>query len=252
MIIRLSNIVIRRPYLEDMISVKVGQSNNLAPRDFWKQMSIDLFNNILELHEQIEAFISLRSQDEGFPAIILFCIYTCGSLSYYLVNWPSLCPTLATKGPIILNRSMEVLKGLSGAWPLAMRWQQALSRFVQVPKRSESGNLNTQGPPQEQYADLPPDQETGRSSSPAKPQTLSSAANLDLLVNAAVQNDQQHKIHSSTSTNLYQQQQSYLNIQYNNNPEYLSPTAFAADDFESELNAFLQGGEAAPLWNGAG
>lgn len=257
MVIRLSNIVIRRNYLEDIMSAKANPSNDLAePQNFWDQMSIDLFTNVLELHEQVDAFFSLRSNDEGFPAMIVFCVYTCGSLAYYLANWPRLCPSLAVRGPAILDRSMEVLKGLSGAWPLAMRWQQALTRVVQRPAVPDPGNLNAQGPPSEQYADLPSDHET-HTQIPLQQQQQqpkarpSSSANLDLLVNAAVQNDthnQAPKVMPPTP------QHAYLNVNYNSVPQqqYMSPSAFAADDFEAELNAFLQGGEAAAFWNGVG
>ena len=253
MVIRLSNIVIRRNYLEDIMSAKSSHSNDLvAPPSFWDRMSIDLFTNVLELHDQVDAFFSLRSSDEGFPAMILFCVYTCGSLAYYLANWPGLCPSLAMRGPAILDRSMEVLKGLSGAWPLAMRWQQALTRVVQRPAAPDLGNLHAQGPPSEQYADLPSDHEAQTQPAvqqpPLKPRP-SSSANLDLLVNVAVHNDQNGqapKVMPPTP------QHGFLNVNYNIPQQYMSPSAFAADDFETELNAFLQGGEVAAFWNGVG
>jgi hypothetical protein len=42
-----------------------------APPNFWENMSNELFEDVLGLHEQIDAYLPLRSGDEGFPAIIV-------------------------------------------------------------------------------------------------------------------------------------------------------------------------------------
>lgn len=249
MVLRLSNIVVRRIYLEDIMNAKTNQSDDGAPPAFWDQMSMDLFTNVLELHEQVDAFFSLRSHDEGFPAMIVFSVYTCGSLAYYLSRWPQLCPPLMSRSSIILDRSMEVLKTLSGAWPLAMRWQQALTRVALRNTAIGTGDLHSEGPPAEQYGEMPvPKSEPERQQH--RPMSRPSAsANLELLINAAVQNDAQSQMPNQLAPNPGPQQ-GYLNVEYSSQP-YLSPSAFAADDFETELYVFLQGGEASAFWNSA-
>lgn len=64
-----------------------GDANSTRAK-FWENMSYELFSNVLGLYEQIDAFFSHRSSDEGFPAMIVFCVYICGSLASYLWKWP--------------------------------------------------------------------------------------------------------------------------------------------------------------------
>ena len=264
MVIRLSNIVIRRVYLEDIMNAMTNQviSNNTPPQ-FWQQVSMELFSNVMELHEQIEAFFSLRSHDEGFPAILVFCIYTCGSLAYYLSRWPQLCPHFSKRGAHILERSMEILQMMSGAWPVAMRWQQALTRVVQRPIAHIAGNLAAQGPSPEQYSDLPP-KETDRPKTSPSQTRPSQAPNLDVLVNVAVQNEpgpqipKNNYMHNNSQQPQPQQpqqqqpQQGYIDMGYPAPNQFVTPIMFPNDDFEMELNAFLQGGDATVFWNGLG
>lgn len=42
-----------------------------APSRFWENMSNELFENVLGIHEQIDAYLPLRSRGEGFPAIFV-------------------------------------------------------------------------------------------------------------------------------------------------------------------------------------
>lgn len=89
---------------------------------FWGNMSYELFSNVLGLYEQIDAFFTHRSSDEdGFPAMIVFCVYICGSLASYLWKWPQICPYYAQEAEGVLHRSLEILETLQYAWPLAMR-----------------------------------------------------------------------------------------------------------------------------------
>lgn len=80
-------------------------SQNLEHRKYWETMSHELFHEVVTLYEQIDAFMSQRSPDEGFPTEIVsknppfgmarevdvsevFFVYICGSLSCYLSKWP--------------------------------------------------------------------------------------------------------------------------------------------------------------------
>lgn len=150
MVLRLSNIVVRRIYLEDLLlSVSPSSSTTsttppsnpqgipsgppppqqasatAAPPHFWPSVSRALFANVAELHEQIDAYFSSRAPDEGFPAILVFCVYVCGSLASYLWRYPQLCPGGAA-APAVALRSLQVLTELQHAWPAAVRWQQGL------------------------------------------------------------------------------------------------------------------------------
>lgn len=51
-------------------------------------MSQELFKNVYSLYEQIDAYLPLRTREEGFPPIIVFCTYICGSLASILLGTP--------------------------------------------------------------------------------------------------------------------------------------------------------------------
>jgi hypothetical protein len=125
MVVRLSNIVLRRNFLETII---YGPRNDGSPNGFWMNMSTELFQNVLGLNEQIVAFFSLRSREQGYPAMIVFCVYVCGSLGNHLWKHPEICPNLATHAEDIVSKSLEVLIDLQHAWPLARRWRKALQQ----------------------------------------------------------------------------------------------------------------------------
>jgi hypothetical protein len=76
MALRLSNVVLRLTHLEEM---KAAILNTNAPPLFWENMSHELFTNVMSLHEGISAYIAQRSPVEGFPPILAFCVYICGS-----------------------------------------------------------------------------------------------------------------------------------------------------------------------------
>ncbi|KAJ9496960.1 hypothetical protein H2202_007432 [Exophiala xenobiotica] len=92
-------------------------SQNLAHRKYWETMSHELFHEVVTLYEQIDAFMSQRSPDEGFPTEI----------------WPRLCPELGGHADTMLNRSLEVLKQLHYDWPMAERWRVALQNMTSSP-----------------------------------------------------------------------------------------------------------------------
>ncbi|KAI6090473.1 hypothetical protein F4821DRAFT_229404 [Hypoxylon rubiginosum] len=131
MVFRLCNIVLRRLYLSHIIeSISRSADASGAPPEYWQNVAHELFTNVFELHEQITAFITTRSQEEGFPTEIVFCVYICGSLAAYLWKWPQLYPSLAVSGESVLQQSLDVLKQLHYDWPMSKRWEDTLSRMT--------------------------------------------------------------------------------------------------------------------------
>lgn len=154
MVLRVSNIVERRIYLDEILS-SVNQQQNQhmhggdvsprtqgAPDRFWARMADELFANVLELSEQIDAFAATRSgPDEGFPAILVFCVYICGSLASYLWRYPQLCPRVAPRAEEMSLRCVRVLDELHRAWPTSTRWNQGLQQIASPsPFASSSGS----------------------------------------------------------------------------------------------------------------
>jgi hypothetical protein len=139
MVLRLSNIVIRRIYLNHLISdltthLDVPSSRHSyknVPEGFWKEVSFELFSNVLELHEQVDAYFNMRTRDEGFPAILVFCVYMCGSLASYLWRHPQLWPHIASsEAEEMAMGALRVLGELHQAWPMSARWQQGLQHIA--------------------------------------------------------------------------------------------------------------------------
>ncbi|KAJ5902166.1 hypothetical protein N7495_002694 [Penicillium taxi] len=122
MVLRLSNIVLRRRYLHDKSISQEGYPQDTG------HVTTELFENMLILHEQIDAFFDFRSPEQGFPALIVFCVYVCGSLANHLHQKPSVCPSIAPQAEEILRKSLTGLGQLQHAWPLARRWNKALCR----------------------------------------------------------------------------------------------------------------------------
>ncbi|EXJ93805.1 hypothetical protein A1O1_02198 [Capronia coronata CBS 617.96] len=145
MMIKLSNIVLRRSYLQEILadsdddnndsSGSGGQSGTTTrPRATLEaQIIAEMFENMITLHEQIDAFFSLSSPDQGFPAFIVFCIYICGSLANHLLQRPLKIPASDTdRARAILEKSTEELGNLQGAWPMARCWSEALDKAKQL------------------------------------------------------------------------------------------------------------------------
>lgn len=164
MVLRLSNIVSRRVYLDDMLSTLTDEpidqplepstptmanandkaapsyptpTSNLrdsflpaAPNGFWAQVSNELFMNVWQMHEQGDAYFKMRAVDEGFPQILIFCVYMCGSLASYLWRYPALSPQLADRAENMAQRSLEVLSALHAAWPTSSSWQRGLQQIA--------------------------------------------------------------------------------------------------------------------------
>ncbi|CAM1501836.1 Fc.00g038200.m01.CDS01 [Cosmosporella sp. VM-42] len=163
MVLRLSNIVARRIYLDDILSAltnepvdqlepstptmanandKTSPSHPIprpssreiygssAPEGFWAHISNELFGNVWQLHEQVDAYFNVRGSGEGFPQILVFCVYMCGSLASYLSRYPALCPSLGERAERMAQRSLEVLTELHAAWPTSSNWQKGLQQIA--------------------------------------------------------------------------------------------------------------------------
>ncbi|EFX03771.1 n-carbamoylsarcosine amidase [Grosmannia clavigera kw1407] len=133
MVVRLGNIVIRRIYLERIIkALDADDDDSNSDRTasaFWQTVSYDLFANVLELHEQVDAYARMRMRDEGFPAILVFCAYMCGSLTSYLGRHPRLCPHISPAEAQDMSRgAIKVLSELQPAWPTSAKWHQGLQQ----------------------------------------------------------------------------------------------------------------------------
>ena len=122
-----------------MSAIKHKDSNPATPAGFWDYIANELFSNLDSLYEAIDTFFSLRSAEEGYPAMLVFCVYICGSLASYLWKWPQLCPSLSSGAEKILKRSLEVLTNLKHAWPQATTWLEAL-RKVSFPVNGSKGH----------------------------------------------------------------------------------------------------------------
>ncbi|TPX09842.1 uncharacterized protein E0L32_008864 [Thyridium curvatum] len=153
-VLRLSNIVLRRIYLEDIMaavedtttptSIKQQRQDSAPttdapPEGFWARMSDELFANVRELHEQIDAYFSMRTKGEGFPAILVFCVYICGSLASYLWKNPALCPAQADGAEEMAMTALQVLGELHGAWPTSARWRQGLQQIASAQPAAAPG-----------------------------------------------------------------------------------------------------------------
>lgn len=160
MMTRLCNIVLRRPYLVDVI-----QRNAREPRqrEFFERMSLDLFRNVRALYEQIDAQFSDRTPDESVGAqIASFCVYSCGLFSSYLCKYPSICPekSIADAGPMMLAKTINILNECKEVWPLASRWADALEKFshhpTSVPLPTDGSMDDGKDPIPRAFRSLPP------------------------------------------------------------------------------------------------
>ncbi|KAF5724764.1 general repressor of transcription [Fusarium mundagurra] len=146
MIPRLCNIVLRRPFLEHILtsSREYHQGSSV-----FNQIVFDLFNNVHRLYEQIVAQFTGRSSDESVGAqMAAFCVYTCGLFSIYIWRYPNLLG-IPYDGEKMFLRSLDILMECKEVWPLASRWVDALNRFAQDPQssfKSENGMADGRDP----------------------------------------------------------------------------------------------------------
>jgi hypothetical protein len=127
-ITRMNNIVLRRSYLPDIVSHIVDSETGdmPAPPGFWETVSYDLFSNVLSLYEALETYLGMRRVDDGFPTMLAFCAYTCGSIISYLCRWPRLCPQLCASAEKVFNGTIDALSTFADKWPLAGEWVELL------------------------------------------------------------------------------------------------------------------------------
>ncbi|TWU75141.1 hypothetical protein ED733_003197 [Metarhizium rileyi] len=140
MMTRLSNIVLRRPYLIDIIR---PDRKDITKQAFFVSMSNEIFTNVRCLYEQIDAQFTNRSPNESVGAqIAAFCVYSCGLFSTYLCKYPNICQdkALVRDGPTMLQRTINILKECREVWPLAARWVEALEKFSLDPQSDALGN----------------------------------------------------------------------------------------------------------------
>ncbi|CAJ2508930.1 Uu.00g139560.m01.CDS01 [Anthostomella pinea] len=159
MVLRLSNIILRRGYLHDILSTRqegVPPAQSTGP-SAWSEVAEQLFDNMLTLHEQIKAFFEYRSPDQGYPALIVFCVYVCGSLANNLRLQTKVCPRVAPEAQQVLHESIRGLGDLQSAWPLARRWHLALCKASEsvVTESSRSSVEHGQGPLAESGGSMP-------------------------------------------------------------------------------------------------
>ena len=152
MMTRLCQMVVRREFLDDIIK---GHPNDPNRERFFADMSLQLFQNVRELYEQIHAQFADRTRDESVGAqMAAFCVYSCGLFSTYLVKYPrsmffscpflplsnadnaSVCPDpeISRMGPIMLRRTIDILTECKEVWPLATRWLRSLEKYDRDPK----------------------------------------------------------------------------------------------------------------------
>jgi hypothetical protein len=73
----------------------------------------------------------MRRADDGFPTMLAFCAYTCGSIISYLCRWPRLCPQLCTSADKAFSGTLNALSTFAGKWPLASEWVDLLESVAQ-------------------------------------------------------------------------------------------------------------------------
>ncbi|KAI8293508.1 putative transcriptional regulatory protein [Colletotrichum sp. SAR11_240] len=156
MITKLCNIVLRRAYLDNIIKT---EEKDTQRRSFFSQMSDDLFRNVRELYEQVDAQFSVRSSEEGVGAqMASFCVYSCGLFSTYMVKYKNICSdkSIVAQAPNMLQRCMSILIESKQTWPLASRWLESLERFSRDPKAAAYSSM-ADGHQMQQQQQLPPE-----------------------------------------------------------------------------------------------
>ncbi|KAL5627766.1 hypothetical protein BROUX41_003919 [Berkeleyomyces rouxiae] len=269
MVIRLSHIVSRRIYLDDMLlaltssppdqnlptstpsmapdadepvhhipAVSVRESYPDAPAGFWAQMSAELFSNVHSLHEQIDAFFAMRTPEEGFPQILVFCVYMCGSLASYLWRSPALCPELASRAETMANRALEVLSELHPAWPMSSKWQKGLQQIA-TPLNSK----NAIPGPRQSHAPPPDAQRPDRESQHRPTVGGTPYRNTDTAAISTYQQQPQPQFQAA-SRQRNPSMASGVHTHYPYDPRANNSQgvhAFPNELFDAELTAFLQG-----------
>ncbi|KAI0020664.1 hypothetical protein F4780DRAFT_358819 [Xylariomycetidae sp. FL0641] len=161
--LRLCHIVLRKAHLEEMIR-HVHSNPSIPEARFYQRMACELFSNVRDLYDQIEAHF-----EDGTPAESLgsqmaaFIVYTCGLLAAYLCKFPQLdaryfgnnLQAAQDRGRMIYAGSLQVLKAYQHTWPLAESWCSGLEKWYNDtnPKRiSFQAGTMTDGKEPQPYA----------------------------------------------------------------------------------------------------
>lgn len=139
--IRLSNIILRRTSVKVSGGKEGAQPSSAPTRSLppstsgcEEPITKELYSNMVVLNEQIEAFFSLQSPDQGFPAFIIYCVYICGTLASHLQKSDDLveaAPDAVSRTAVISDSSTRLLSDLQRAWPMAKRWSDNLLNLHQ-------------------------------------------------------------------------------------------------------------------------
>lgn len=165
---RLCNIVLRRPYLQDVINIDTKGPHE---RTFFTAVATDMFVNVYELFQQIDAQFTGRALEESVGAqITSFCVYVCGLFSTYLCRYPHVCPdpAIAQQGPAMVKRTKAILSECKQVWPLASRWVESMERAFHEPQ----GSITNEGSMAD-GKDPVPQAWLKRSTAPPKPTYIS-------------------------------------------------------------------------------
>ncbi|KAM0268006.1 hypothetical protein ACHAPA_005354 [Fusarium lateritium] len=201
MIPRLCNIVLRRPYLIDILTVSPAYEQRPAVFD---KIACDLFSNVHRLYQQIEAQFTGHSAHGRVGAqMAAFCVYSCGLFSAYLCRYPNICPdpNITRDGPMMFQSTLGILMECKSIWPLASRWVDALNRFAQDPIisfASESGMTDGKDLIHNSAIDFPNTTTTSSGTSPASSMYGQHSNSLETR-SATLQSPPPHDISSSLS-----------------------------------------------------
>lgn len=222
MMLRLSNIIVRRMYLQDIKACMTSHNVDNRTRVFWEDMSNELFCAVEELYEQIKASFTMQSHDraQAYPAILALPVYVCGSLSLNLWRCPELCPALAYKAAQMINRCLQAISELQLAWPMATSWQQGLQRAASPLNPDPLPNLNST-------------RSNSRQAQITRPQTPSLHAHAEEIV-------------SGPSSTFHLETQREVSPQMNSNLEF---GALTDNAFDMEVIAFLHGEAHFGFWD---
>lgn len=83
------------------ISAIKPDPENAEKQAFFAELSKELFRNVRQLYEQIDAQFTDRTPDESVGAqIAAFCVYSCGLFSTYMCKYPNRMPGSFHAGPL--------------------------------------------------------------------------------------------------------------------------------------------------------
>ncbi|KAK8024040.1 hypothetical protein PG993_012106 [Apiospora rasikravindrae] len=137
--LRLSNIVLRKAYLGDVIRSLKGHHSGLGVH-ILHTITNELFDNVYHLYRQIHAQFgdSDRPLEEMVGSqMAAFCVYSCGLLLSYLVKYPGLYQNSESKKyeppKQMYDRIIGILEEAQAIWPLASSWLNGLKSWMGGP-----------------------------------------------------------------------------------------------------------------------